>query len=576
MKKILDMLGMLAVALVFLLIPMQEAKALREDDRCPDCGIGILVFMGFDESQHYFACDNRNCIHVNYPNFVYEDHYGSKATCTSRPICEVCGVEYGSPDTVNGHNWSAWMPTEDGANHTRTCLRNCGATETAAHSYTWTYVDDDTHKGVCACGAETTEAHYDRWASTCGRQPHCEKCDHDYGSIPEHEMWYEDRGESGHKPSCYHCDTYFFLEPHTYGDWQDNGDGTHSRICAPCGRMETEGHVGGADTCTEGAKCSLCGAEYGNPLGHDLIDHAAQAPTCTAIGWDSYQTCSRCEYTTYVEKKALGHDLIDHEAKAPSCTEIGWDAYQTCSRCDYTTYVEKKAQGHTEVIDPAVPATYTSTGLTEGKHCSVCNQVLVAQEVVPRLIAPAWVHAHTPVKDAAVAATCTRPGLTAGSHCGACGEVLAKQRRISALGHDFGAWTPAMAGTHSAICRRCGESTAVGCTLVELDGARACPVCGYAEGEARTTVIAPASAMGDVPGGSLVIVKAETEKGKWLLMGFERGGRLLNIRGEIRFSVPAEALAGAALPGMEISGGQAVFALTMDRETEVILVEMGQ
>ena len=116
----------------------------------------------------------------------------------------------------------------------------------------------------------------------------------------------------------------------------------------------------------------------------------------------------------------------------------------------------------------------------------------------------------------------------------------------------------------------------MGCTLVELDGARACPVCGYAEGEARTTVIAPASAMGDVPGGSLVIVKAETEKGKWLLMGFERGGRLLNIRGEIRFSVPAEALAGAALPGMEISGGQAVFALTMDRETEVILVEMGQ
>ncbi|MBR1606258.1 MAG: hypothetical protein IJ664_00990 [Clostridia bacterium] len=621
-----------------------------------------------------------------------------------------------------------------------------------AHTYTWTYVDDDTHKGVCACGAETTEAHYDRWASTCGRQPHCEKCDHDYGSIPEHEMWYEDRGESGHKPSCYHCDTYFFLEPHTYGDWQDNGDGTHSRICAPCGRTETEahsggtatcvkgpicekcsaeygtrlghiwgdwtdagdganhtrtcsngcgetetaahrdgmatctekavcavcgkeygdlldhywgkweeleyvngsaytdplyhhryciqcgadqkeahyvggydantasgnhrlicgvcsfkygtephtfgdwqdngdgthsrscicgetqteGHVGGTATCTEKAKCEACGVEYGNPLDHDLIDHAAQAPSCTEIGWDAYKTCSRCDYTTYVEKKALGHDLIDHEAKAPSCTEIGWEAYQTCSRCDYTTYAEKKALGHTEVIDPAVPATYTSTGLTEGKHCSVCNQVLVAQEVAPRLVAPAWVHAHTPVTDAAVAATCTRPGLTAGNHCGACGEVLTKQRRISALGHDYGVWTPAMTGAHSAICRRCGESSAVGCALVELDGARVCPVCGYAECEARATVIAPASATGDVPGGSLVIVKAETEKGKWLLMGFERGGRLLDIRGQIRFSVPAEALDGAALPGMEISGGKARFALNMEQETEVILVELGK
>ena len=42
----------------------------------------------------------------------------------------------------------------------------------------------------------------------------------------------------------------------------------------------------------------------------------------------------------------LGHDLVHHDAKAPTCTEIGWDAYDTCSRCDYTTYVEKPALGH--------------------------------------------------------------------------------------------------------------------------------------------------------------------------------------------------------------------------------------
>lgn len=544
----------------------------------------------------------------------YAAHKGGTATCTEKAVCEICGQEYGAP---LDHDWAtAW--TQGDTTHYYACSRCTERKDEAPHSYSWTYVDDNTCKGECTCGAETTEAHYDRWASTCGRQPHCEKCDHDYGSIPEHEMWYEDRGESGHKPNCYHCDTYFFLEAHSGG----TATCTALAKCDKCG-AEYGGygeHTGGKATCTEKAKCTVCGQPYGDvdpnnhdlihheaktptctesgwdaydtcsrcdystyvekpALKHDLINHEAKAPTCTEIGWDAYDTCSRCDYTTYVEKKALGHDLIDHEAKAPSCTEIGWDAYQTCSRCDYTTYVEKKAQGHTEVIDPAVSATYTSTGLTEGKHCSVCNQVLVAQEVAPRLTAPEpveWAHVHTPVTDAAVAATCTRSGLTAGSHCGACGEVLTKQRRTSALGHDFGAWTPAMAGTHSAICRRCGESSAVGCTLVELDGARACLVCGYAEGEARTTVIAPASAAGDVPGGSLVIVKAETEKGKWLLMGFERGGRLLNIRGQIRFSVPAEALAGAALPGMEISGGQAVFALTMDRETEVILVEMGQ
>ena len=36
--------------------------------------------------------------------------------------------------------------------------------------------------------------------------------------------------------------------------------------------------------------------------------------------------------TALVEKEALGHDLVNHEAKAPTCTAIGWDAYDTCSR----------------------------------------------------------------------------------------------------------------------------------------------------------------------------------------------------------------------------------------------------
>ncbi len=76
-------------------------------------------------------------------------------------------------------------------------------------------------------------------------------------------------------------------------------------------------------------------------------------------------------------------DAFNHEAQAPTCTAIGWDEYDTCSRCDYTTYVEIPAKGHTEVTDVAVPATCTETGLTAGLHCSVCNEVLVVPEIVP-------------------------------------------------------------------------------------------------------------------------------------------------------------------------------------------------
>ena len=83
-----------------------------------------------------------------------------------------------------------------------------------------------------------------------------------------------------------------------------------------------------------------------NANAHDLVKRDAKAPTCTEIGWDAYEECSRCDYTTCVEKSALGHNEVEHEAKAPTCTEKGWDAYVTCSRCDHSTYVEKAATGH--------------------------------------------------------------------------------------------------------------------------------------------------------------------------------------------------------------------------------------
>ena len=43
---------------------------------------------------------------------------------------------------------------------------------------------------------------------------------------------------------------------------------------------------------------------------------------------------------------------------------------------------------HTVVIDPAVEPTFTSVGLTEGSHCSVCLEIFVAQQEIPKLVAP--------------------------------------------------------------------------------------------------------------------------------------------------------------------------------------------
>ena len=65
----------------------------------------------------------------------------------------------------------------------------------------------------------------------------------------------------------------------------------------------THVHSGGEATCTAAAKCGGCSQPYGNtnPNNHALVHHEAQAPPCTAVGWEAYDTCSRCTYTTYRE-----------------------------------------------------------------------------------------------------------------------------------------------------------------------------------------------------------------------------------------------------------------------------------
>ena len=86
---------------------------------------------------------------------------------------------------------------------------------------------------------------------------------------------------------------------HTYGEWTSNGDGTHTRQCTVdgCTGSETKDCSGGTATCTEKAKCSVCGAGYGdlNPAHHaNLVNVPAKVATTSAEGNIEYWHCGGC------------------------------------------------------------------------------------------------------------------------------------------------------------------------------------------------------------------------------------------------------------------------------------------
>lgn len=90
-----------------------------------------------------------------------------------------------------------------------------------------------------------------------------------------------------------------------------------------------------------------------DPNNHDLVHHEAQAPTCTAVGWEAYDTCSRCGYTTKVEKQKTPHTYGGTWVK-------GQDGHwKVCEVCQDRSEVE--------------PHTWRDATTSAPKTCTVCG-----------------------------------------------------------------------------------------------------------------------------------------------------------------------------------------------------------
>ena len=255
---------------------------------------------------------------------------------------------------------------------------------------------------------------------------------------------------------CRLCWSEYGILGHAWGEWSSAGNGTHIRSCtrSNCDAVDTANCTGGTATCSAKAVCVTCGAEYGekDSNNHALEQHAAKAPTCTEIGWDAYDTCSRCDYTTYAELPALNHDLKQHAAKAATCTEKGWDAYEACSRCDYTTRKELPALNHALEQHAAKAPTCTEKGWDAYETCSRCDYTTYAE-------LPAQ---HDLRHHAAKAPTCTGIGWDAYDTCSRC-DYTTTYVELPALNHAL--------EQH--------EAQAPTCTEIGWDAYETCSRCDY-------------------------------------------------------------------------------------------------
>jgi len=412
-------------------VEQPDARYLKSEATCASPAVYYKVCSdcGYQTPSTFESGD------IDPNNHDLQRHEEVKApTCTEKGwsayyTCSRCDyTAYQETDALD-HDWNNWT-SNGNKTHTRTCKRDPSHTETEACSGV-----SCGGTGACSvCGGAYTEEHkYDESSWSCDDAEHWRNCVycHEKGEIASHSF-----------------------EMHVQTAATCVSKAVYARVCSDCdyqggnfifGNINPDNHnliphAGKAATCTEkGWKayntCSRC--DYSTyeelpALGHDPIPHTGKAATCTEPGWDAYDTCSRCNYSTYVELPIDpdNHDLVHHEAKAPTCTEIGWDAYDTCSRCDYSTYVELAIDpdNHDLVHHEAKAPTCTEIGWNAYDTCKRCNY----STYVELAIDP---DNHDLVHHEAKAPTCTEIGWDAYDTCSRCDYTTKVE--IPALEHDY-------------------------------------------------------------------------------------------------------------------------------------------
>lgn len=321
-------------------------------------------------------------------------------------------------------------------------------------------------------------------------------------------------------------------------------DQWHQAECQSCGFTYFAYHeIVRSATCQQPAKCGKCNSSFGGLGTHLLRSYPAREVTCIDKGWDAYNKCAYCDYSTkpYREMNALGHDFVEYEGQAPTCTEEGWHPYKVCTRGDLNTYWSIAPLNHDLVQHEGLDATCIDAGWNAYEDCTRCDYTTFSE-------APALGHEYV---SQTFAPTCTADGYTV-STCARCSESFTVNEGEK-LGHWFGEWQPD-GNRHRADCLRsgCGYTSHTDCILMDcrLPGKEAtvvfqlCPVCGKRSSGAQLALVENSSVavMTDrLPAGEAVVRMGEGADDTLLLsVAFETAGRLSQANGQMKVTLPAE------------------------------------
>ena len=512
-------------------VEQPDARYLKSEATCASPAVYYKVCSdcGYQTPSTFESGD------IDPNNHDLQRHEEVKApTCTEKGwsayyTCSRCDyTAYQETDALD-HDWNNWT-SNGNKTHTRTCKRDPSHTETEACSGV-----SCGGTGACSvCGGAYTEEHkYDESSWSCDDAEHWRNCVycHEKGEIASHSF-----------------------EMHVQTAATCVSKAVYARVCSDCDYQGGNFIFGNI-----------------NPDNHNLIPHAGKAATCTEKGWKAYNTCSRCDYSTYEELPALGHDPIPHTGKAATCTEPGWDAYDTCSRCNYSTYVELPIDpdNHDLVHHEAQAPTCTEIGWDAYDTCKRCDYTTKVE-------IPAPGHDYT---EKVVKPTCEKVGYTLHT-CKKCNDSY-KDHQTKTLLHWYGEWTSNGDGTHSATCKRkdCKHVGKTECAIVEFKQDEAtrtlCPVCGNVSGGTHLTLVEEVKAEGEhLPYGELVLRMGETANGNTLLsVCFEVSGKLTRPKGEVKITMPAELLNGVTLALLNADGTEIDLPYIVEGENAVFTLD---